>query len=87
MEIGTKGKNKRNNVKTGTWNIKTLNEKELELVEEFKKANTAFIVVTETKKKEVGKKELRQKFIEWEGLSALSVLILYGPNENETRKR
>ena len=74
-------------MKTGTWNIKTLNEKELELVEEFKKANTAFIVVTETKKKEVGKKELRQKFIEWEGLSELSVLILYSPNENETRKR
>ena len=35
VERGINGENKRKNVKISTWNIKTLNEKELELGEEY----------------------------------------------------
>ena len=35
----------------GTWNVRSLNGKEVELVEEIKKYNVAILGITETKKK------------------------------------
>lgn len=47
-------------LKIGTWNIRSLNGKEHELIEEFEKAKLDIIAVTETKKKEQGMIELER---------------------------
>ena len=85
-------------MKIGTRNLKTLNEKELELVEEFKKVNTA---LTGKKKRVRGGRDRRTcdnvlrgskpfNCTSWSRLhtekGTWSALILYGSNENETKE-
>ena len=43
------GNSKKTYMRVGTWNIRTLSEKEQELVDEFPKANVTLIALTETK--------------------------------------
>lgn len=110
----------------GTWNIRSINGKEIELTEEFEKANLSLLCITETKKKgtEITKmkgghilihsgvpenersragvgciihKELAQNIIEWKFYNErllevsleiekdriISIIIAYGPNEDD----
>ncbi|KAK5641093.1 hypothetical protein RI129_009640 [Pyrocoelia pectoralis] len=52
----TKAMNKeqRDKIKIGTWNIRSMNGKEIEMIEEFKKTKLEVLDITETKKKGVG---------------------------------
>ncbi|XP_063923705.1 craniofacial development protein 2-like [Zophobas morio] len=122
------GNSKKMYMRVGTWNIRTLSEKEQELVDEFRKANVTLIALTETKQKGkceltlgeevilysgveenlraqagVGciiKKQFRNKnVLDWSGISdrimsltleinkdrKYSLIILYGPNENDPK--
>ena len=47
----------------GTWNIKSLNGKEEELIEEFEKAKLDILCITETKKKGNGITRMRNSHI------------------------
>lgn len=67
----TEGQNplKHEDLQMGTWNIRSINGKELELSNEFEKANLDILVVTETKKKGKGILELENGHILiWSGV-------------------
>lgn len=53
----------------GTWNIRSTNDKEMELAQEFNKVKLDTLGVTETKKKEKGEMELEGQLyystVEW----------------------
>lgn len=51
-------KTKTRSIKLGTWNIRSINGKEIELSEEFERARLEILVVAETKKKGKGKIEM-----------------------------
>lgn len=54
----TKEQNKKETLKIGTWNVRSINGKEVELVEEFERAGLDVLGITETKKKGKGMEQL-----------------------------
>ncbi|KAJ3656654.1 hypothetical protein Zmor_015711 [Zophobas morio] len=62
------GNSKKTYMRVGTWNIRTLSEKEQELVDEFRKANVTLIALTETKQKGKGELTLGEEVILYSGV-------------------
>ncbi|CAG9823965.1 unnamed protein product [Phaedon cochleariae] len=61
--------NKKNICKLGTWNIRSLNGKEIELISEFEKAELEILVIPETKKKGNGTMEMENEhLLIWSGI-------------------
>ncbi|KAK4887038.1 hypothetical protein RN001_003309 [Aquatica leii] len=52
---------KRTTWKIGTWNVRSISDKEKELVEEFEKTDLDILGITETKKKGTGELELQTR--------------------------
>uniref|UniRef100_A0A1Y1M3Z3 Reverse transcriptase domain-containing protein n=1 Tax=Photinus pyralis TaxID=7054 RepID=A0A1Y1M3Z3_PHOPY len=116
-------------LKIGTWNVRSIMDKEKELEEEFEKADLDILGITETKKKGTGeivldsghlfiysgvqhsnraregvgciiKKDKAKHIYKWKGITArllhveldigeqskTSILVVYGPDENEAVK-
>ena len=66
----TDGKDDRRGIsKLGTWNVRSMNGKEIELINEFEKAGLEILVVSETKKKGKGEMELENEhLLIWSGI-------------------
>lgn len=58
QEMEMRGKNATNIWKLGTWNIRGIRGKEVELVDEFEKAGLEILAISETKKKGKGRADL-----------------------------
>ena len=63
-----KGLGRTNRINLATWNIRGLSHKEIELQNEFKKANIGIAVITETKKKLKGTKDLSEYLLQYSGV-------------------
>ncbi|KAK4874633.1 hypothetical protein RN001_013993 [Aquatica leii] len=88
-------KQKRDVIKIGTWNVKSIIGKEDEIIEEMQMQNIDYLGITETTRKRKREMELNEgHWLYWSGVEqdewgakeVWTIIVTYAPNDNERKE-